>query len=226
VLAKHGFNAAILPYCSSNTGVVVQLVRIPACHAGGRGFESRPLRQQYAAFREYAHHCVGVSHFILRKPPLPSCHRKTWSLQSRVRCRSRSGCGARPSARMGKQRERSDHRSAGKRVLPPPSSSASNSAGSQVAVKTACAHRRPKVRSAIESLAQLNFDPPHVGPTYPCGPVYSIAASSRRVKNSASSVGSCSPMPMVFRAIRSSQLQWVSIFKVTPNRHGSATSDP
>ena len=28
-------------------GVVVQLVRIPACHAGGRGFESRPFRQSF-----------------------------------------------------------------------------------------------------------------------------------------------------------------------------------
>ena len=27
--------------------VVVQLVRIPACHAGGREFESRPPRQLY-----------------------------------------------------------------------------------------------------------------------------------------------------------------------------------
>ena len=27
-------------------GVVVQLVRIPACHAGGREFESRPYRRK------------------------------------------------------------------------------------------------------------------------------------------------------------------------------------
>ena len=32
-------------FCS--IGAVVQLVRISACHAEGRGFESRPLRQLY-----------------------------------------------------------------------------------------------------------------------------------------------------------------------------------
>ena len=38
---------------ATKCGVVVQLVRIPACHAWGRGFESRPLRQ-FSTICKYA----------------------------------------------------------------------------------------------------------------------------------------------------------------------------
>ena len=40
--------AVLIIFCTfaeqNNRGAVVQLVRIPACHAGGHGFESRPHR--------------------------------------------------------------------------------------------------------------------------------------------------------------------------------------
>ncbi len=36
----------LLLYRNQKHGVVVQLVRMPACHAGGREFESRPYRNK------------------------------------------------------------------------------------------------------------------------------------------------------------------------------------
>jgi hypothetical protein len=36
-----------------SNGLVVQLVRIPACHAGGRGFESRPDREIWEALQKW-----------------------------------------------------------------------------------------------------------------------------------------------------------------------------
>jgi integrase len=57
--------------------VVVQLVRIPACHAGGRGFEPRPLRQTKKGPRDRAFfhfrfpqviHCGGPFPITMRIP--------------------------------------------------------------------------------------------------------------------------------------------------------------
>ncbi|CAK0779667.1 hypothetical protein CCP4SC76_7010007 [Gammaproteobacteria bacterium] len=44
-------------------GVVVQLVRISACHAEGRGFEPRPLRQYHTGY-------LGIPRFCFRPLPL------------------------------------------------------------------------------------------------------------------------------------------------------------
>ncbi len=41
VARQHGYKPVVVKEFG---GAVVQSVRIPACHAGGRGFESRPFR--------------------------------------------------------------------------------------------------------------------------------------------------------------------------------------
>ena len=49
----------------SKHGVVVQLVRIPACHAGGRGFESRPYRQSREHSESCALFCIDAYHILI-----------------------------------------------------------------------------------------------------------------------------------------------------------------
>ena len=49
----------------SKHGVVVQLVRIPACHAGGRGFESRPYRKEESIAKAVLSFCIDAYHILI-----------------------------------------------------------------------------------------------------------------------------------------------------------------
>ena len=45
-------------------GSVVQLVRMPPCHGGGRGFESRPVRSVYCQNSSKARKIVDFAGFL------------------------------------------------------------------------------------------------------------------------------------------------------------------
>ena len=46
LLSLHSLKKRLFTVADEVNGSVVQLVRMPPCHGGGRGFESRPVRRK------------------------------------------------------------------------------------------------------------------------------------------------------------------------------------
>ena len=66
----------------NKTGALVQLVRMPACHAGGHGFESRTHRH---LFKRATNQIFGALVQLVR---MPACHAGGHGFESRTHRKS------------------------------------------------------------------------------------------------------------------------------------------
>ena len=77
----HQLRRCFITRKSTFYGPVVQLVRMPACHAGGRGFESRPVRHFQRNLQTYL---KPSSIPLIYKKPKPERTHKPLSCRLRI----------------------------------------------------------------------------------------------------------------------------------------------